>query len=74
MAKLGNFATETLLRTQMFASLTALEKFVADANLASRTQGNIIESSQIHSCFQCTNFASETNVSHFSHIGRNSVF
>ena len=43
----------------MFASLAARETFVVDANLASRTQGNVIESSHKHSCFLDANFASE---------------
>ena len=34
-------AASTLLPTQMLPSLAARETFVADANLASRTQGSV---------------------------------
>ena len=49
----------------MFASLAAQETFVADVNLASWTQGNVLNQVKNISCFPDANFASETNVSQF---------
>ena len=51
----------------MFGGLAA-QTFVAEKTLASRTQGNVIESSEKHSCLPDANFASETNFIHFSYI------
>ena len=51
----------------LFPSVVVQEMFVVDVSLASWTQGNVIESSQKKK------FASETNVSQFSHIRTNNV-
>ena len=57
----------------MFTGLAARETFVAEANLTSRAQENVIESSKKHFCFPVANFASEANVSQLGHIRRNNV-
>ena len=70
LVKLGNIVAETLLRMQMFPSLTARETCVAETNFAAQKTKNVFTWSQKNFCFPDTNFASETNVSQFSHPGK----
>ena len=67
LAKLGNIVAETLLRRQMFPSLSMRETYVAETNFAAQKQENVFASGQKHFCYPDTNFASETYVSQFSH-------
>ena len=70
LAKLGNIVAETLLRRQMFPSLAARETYVAATNFAARKQKMFLP--EVKNIFVSdTNFASETNVSQFSHDENN---